>query len=103
VLLAAALQFVVGWSKSLPIAVGRPALRIWTHVVETVVLLPLVVVFGLLWGATGGAAAMLVSSAAFVLAWVVLFVRISRDTRELPARAERLPELIEPPAEALIP
>jgi O-antigen/teichoic acid export membrane protein len=103
VLLAAALQFVVGWSKSLPIAVGRPALRIWTHVVETAVLLPLVVVFGVLWGATGGAAAILVSSAAFVLAWLVLFVRISRDTRELPVRSERLPDVIEPPAEALIP
>jgi O-antigen/teichoic acid export membrane protein len=95
ILVAGALQFLVGWSKSLPIAVGRPNLRIWTHLVETIVLLPLVAAFGVLWGATGAAAGVLVSSAAFVLAWAVLFLRISRDTRDLPPREEQPPELIE--------
>jgi O-antigen/teichoic acid export membrane protein len=103
VLLAGALQFIVGWSKSLPVTIGRPSLRIWTHGLESAVLLPLVAAFGVLWGATGAAGAVLASTAAFVLAWVVLFVRISRDTRELPRMAERHPELVEPPAEALAP
>ncbi len=37
-LLVAALQLVFGWTKSLPVSVGRPGLRILTHGIETVVL-----------------------------------------------------------------
>ncbi len=40
---AGAVQFVVGWSKSFAVTVGRPQLRIWTHGIETAVLLPLAV------------------------------------------------------------
>jgi O-antigen/teichoic acid export membrane protein len=79
ILVASAVQFLVGWSKSLPIAVGRPKLRIWTHGIETLVLLPLVGALGYLWGATGAAAAVLASSAVFALTWAVLFARIARD------------------------
>ena len=103
VLLAGALQFAVGWSKSLAITIGRPNLRIWTHGLETAVLLPLVIAFGLLWGATGAGAAVLVSTGVFVAAWAVLFVRISRDTRDLPRPEERAPDFVEPSAEVIVP
>ena len=41
-LLTAAVQLVVGWTKSFPVTIGRPKLRIWTHGLETLVVLPLV-------------------------------------------------------------
>jgi O-antigen/teichoic acid export membrane protein len=87
ILVASAVQFLVGWSKSLPIAVGRPKLRIWTHGIETIVLLPLVGVLGWYWGATGAGAAVLASSVVFALTWGVLFLRIARDA-SLPIGAE---------------
>ncbi len=83
-LFAAALQLVVGWSKSLPVTIGKPKLRIWAHGVETAVLLPLVVVFGWKWGVTGAAVAILVSSGVFVAVWSGFLVRLRREvaTRE---------------------
>jgi O-antigen/teichoic acid export membrane protein len=74
--LAAAVQFVVGWSKSFPVTIGRPRLRVWTHGVETLVVLPLVVVLGARWGATGAAFAMLAGACVFALVWAAIFVRI---------------------------
>src|ERR671930_1727912 len=79
VIVAGALRMVYGWTKSFPVSIGRPALRIWTHGLEMLVLIPLVAVFGKEWGATGAAAAVLVSSAAFCLYWTVLFLRIRRE------------------------
>jgi O-antigen/teichoic acid export membrane protein len=76
---AGAVQFVVGWSKSFAVTVGRPNLRIWTHGIETVVLLPLVVAMGWAWGASGAAGAVLVSSVAFALTWAVLYRRIRHE------------------------
>jgi O-antigen/teichoic acid export membrane protein len=99
ILLASAVVFLVGWSKSLPIAVGRPQLRIWTHGVETLVLLPLVGVLGAKWGATGAGAAVLASSVVFAVAWAVLFVRISRDATITVGESVPLVE----PAEVLAP
>ena len=64
-LLAAALQFVFGWSKSLPVSIGRPGLRVLAHGVESVVMIPLVVVLGREWGATGAAGAVLASTVVF--------------------------------------
>ncbi len=75
---AAAIQLILGWTKSFPVTIGRPGLRIVAHGVETAVLLPLIVVFGKLWGVTGAAAAVLVSSCAFALVWAVLVVRLRR-------------------------
>ena len=63
ILLAAAIQFAIGWTKSLPVTVGRPQLRIVTHGIETLVVIPLVIVLGAEWGATGAAVAVLVSTA----------------------------------------
>jgi O-antigen/teichoic acid export membrane protein len=77
-LLAAALLVVSGWSKSFPVSIGRPGLRILAHGVETAVLVPLVVVLGSFWDAAGAAAAVLAASAVFDAVWAVLLVRVRR-------------------------
>ena len=79
VLLAAGLQFVFGWSKSLPVSIGRPSLRVVAHGIESVVMIPLVLVLGAEWGATGAGGAVLASTVVFCLVWVVLLARIKRD------------------------
>jgi O-antigen/teichoic acid export membrane protein len=79
IVVAGAVQFVVGWSKSFAVTIGRPKLRIWTHGLETAVLLPLAIAFGWMWGARGAAVAVLASSVVFALAWAVLFARIRRE------------------------
>lgn len=76
VLLAGAIQLVYGWSKSLPISIGRPNLRVVAHGIETIVLVPLLVVFGREWGATGAAFAVLASTIVFAVVWTVLLARI---------------------------
>jgi O-antigen/teichoic acid export membrane protein len=73
---AAAIQLVFGWTKNLPVTIGRPGLRTLAHAVETAVLLPLIVVFGSAWGVTGAAAAVLVSSGAFAAVWTVFALRL---------------------------
>ena len=79
VIIAAALRMVYGWTKSFPVSIGRPALRIWTHGLEMLVLVPLAGVLGAKWGATGAAAAVLASSVAFCGYWTLLFLRIRRE------------------------
>ena len=69
VLGAAAIQLILGWTKSFPVTIGRPGLRIVAHGVETAVLLPLLIVFGKLWGVSGAAVAVLVSTGAFAAVW----------------------------------
>jgi O-antigen/teichoic acid export membrane protein len=76
VLFVGALQFVSGFSKTLPVSLGRPNLRVVSHAIEVAVFIPLLVVFGRLWGATGGALAMLISTAVFCVVWAVLLVRL---------------------------
>jgi O-antigen/teichoic acid export membrane protein len=77
--LAAAVQLVVGWSKSFPVTIGRPGLRILTHGIETIVVLPLTLVFGSLWGAAGAAGAVLAGMCAFAVVWAVVFLRIEPE------------------------
>jgi O-antigen/teichoic acid export membrane protein len=72
VLFVGALQFVSGFSKTLPVSIGRPNLRVISHGIEVLVFIPLLVVFGHYWGATGGALAMLASTAVFVVVWAWL-------------------------------
>ena len=84
-LLTAAVQLVVGWTKSFPVTIGRPKLRIWTHGAETLVVLPLVIVLGSRWGATGAAGAFLAGSVVFALVWAVIFVRIKPEDLQHPA------------------
>jgi O-antigen/teichoic acid export membrane protein len=86
VLLAAAIQFAIGWTKSLPVTIGRPRLRIVTHGLETIVVIPLVAVLGWEWGATGAAVAVLVSTAVFAVAWAVALARIRSDMGADPTR-----------------
>jgi len=66
----------VGWTKSLPVTIGRPRLRIVTHGLETLVVIPLVAVLGSEWGATGAAVAVLVATVVFAAAWVVVLARL---------------------------
>ena len=80
-LLTAAVQLVVGWTKSFPVTIGRPELRLRTHALETIVVLPLILVLGGIWGATGAAAAVLAGMVVFAAAWFVLLVRtVPADT-----------------------
>ena len=81
VLFAGAIQVILGWSKSLPTTIGRPRLRVITHGVEAVVLLPLVAVLGAEWGVTGAAVAVLLSAVAFAATWAVLLVGVRADVR----------------------
>jgi O-antigen/teichoic acid export membrane protein len=86
ILLAAAIQLVYGWTKSLPVTIGRPNLRIVAHGTETAVLIPLLIPLGAEWGATGAAAAVVVSTAVFAAVWTVLILRVR--AAPLPPRAE---------------
>jgi O-antigen/teichoic acid export membrane protein len=75
-LVAAAIQLVFGWSKSFPVSIGRPGLRTAAQVVELVALVPLVLVFGALYGATGAAAALIGSSSVFAVFWTYQLVML---------------------------
>jgi O-antigen/teichoic acid export membrane protein len=75
-LLVAAIQFVLGWTKSFPVAVGRPSLRIVTHGFEALTILPLVVLLGHAYGAVGASFAVLAGMCVFALSWFVVFRRI---------------------------
>jgi O-antigen/teichoic acid export membrane protein len=88
IVVAGALRMVYGWTKSFPVSIGRPNLRIWTHGVEAVVLVPLTAALGASWGATGAAGAVIASSVAFCLFWTVLYLRIRREPAPPPRRAE---------------
>jgi O-antigen/teichoic acid export membrane protein len=79
VIVAGALRMVYGWTKSFPVSIGRPNLRIWTHGVETLVLVPLAGILGATWGATGAAGAVLASSIAYCVCWTLLYLRIRRE------------------------
>jgi len=86
--LAAALQLVYGWTKSFPVTIGRPGLRVLTHGVETLVVLPLVPLLGLEWGATGAAAAVLIGVAVFAAMWTVIFLRVQPSDVQHPPSLE---------------
>jgi O-antigen/teichoic acid export membrane protein len=88
VLVAAAVQFALGWSKSLPVTIGRPRLRIVTHGLEALVVIPLVAVLGAEWGATGAAVAVLVGTLVFAAAWAVALSRLRIDVAARPGSAD---------------
>jgi O-antigen/teichoic acid export membrane protein len=81
ILIAAAIHFALGWTKSLPVTIGRPRLRIVTHGLETIVAIPLVALLGDEWGATGAAIGVLVSTVVFALAWLVVIARLRDEVR----------------------
>ena len=76
VLVAAALRLVWGWTKSFPVSIGRPGLRVIVQSVEIAVFVPLLLVFASHWGATGAAGAMLASTAVFCALWTVVLLRL---------------------------
>ena len=78
---ASAILLVLGWSKSLPVTIGRPHLRIVTHGIEAAVLLPLVLLFGARWDVTGAAVAVLLSTLVFAATWAVVLVRLRAELR----------------------
>ncbi len=90
ILIAGALQVIWGWSKSFPVSIGRPGLRVLAHGVESIVLIPLVIVFGLAWGVTGAGGAVLASTVVFCALWSVLLVRIRRAPRTPPLEPEAM-------------
>jgi O-antigen/teichoic acid export membrane protein len=87
ILIAGGLQVIWGWAKSFPVSIGRPGLRVLAHGIESIVMIPLVVVFGLAWGVTGAGGAVLASTVAFCAIWTVLLLRI----RRAPGRAAAAP------------
>lgn len=87
VLFVGALQFISGFSKTLPVSLGRPNLRVVSHAIEVAVFIPLLVAFGHYWGATGGTLAMLVSTAVFCAVWAWMLVDL-RDALANIAPAE---------------
>ena len=91
-LLAGAIQLVVAWTKSFPVSIGRAGLRILTHGIETLVVIPLVFVLGEHWRATGAAAATLIASGVFAVVWLVVLWRIRRSPLLLPPGSRRRPE-----------
>jgi O-antigen/teichoic acid export membrane protein len=88
ILVAAAVQFALGWSKSLPVTIGRPRLRIVTHGLEALVVIPLVGVLGAEWGATGAAIGVLVATLVFAAAWAVAIARLRIDVASRPRNPE---------------
>lgn len=78
-LLAAAIQGVLGWTKSFPISIGRPELRLFAQGIEILVLVPALIALGTAYGATGAAGAFLLGSVAFAAVWTVLLARLRRD------------------------
>ena len=78
ILVAGAIQLVLSWTKTFPVTIGRPGLRLWAHGVETAVMLLLIVVLGKEWGVTCAGVVVLVSSVAFALTWIVILVRLRR-------------------------
>ena len=88
ILVAAAIQFALGWSKSLPVTIGRPRLRIVTHGLEALVVIPLVAVLGAEWGATGAAVAVLVATFVFAAAWAVAISRLRIDVAARAGQAD---------------
>lgn len=79
ILVAGAIHFVLGWTKSFPVTIGRPRLRIITHGLEALVAIPLTVALGAKWGATGAAVAVLLSTLVFAGAWVVVVLRLRAE------------------------
>ena len=80
-LLVAALRLVWGWTKSFPVSIGRPGLRVIVQSIEIAVFIPVLLVFASRWGATGAAGAMLVSTSVFCVVWTFVLFRLRKTWR----------------------
>jgi len=92
-LVVGAIQVVWGWTKSYPVSIGRPELRIVAQSLEIAVLIPLLIVLASLYGATGAAAAFLVASVVFAAVWTVIVLRLRKEPGGIVSAA---PELVAP-------
>jgi O-antigen/teichoic acid export membrane protein len=81
ILIAASIQLVFGWTKSFPVSIGRPGLRTAGQLLEIATMIPLVVVLGSLYGATGAAAGVIGSSCVLGAFWIVNLSRLRGPTR----------------------
>ena len=81
VLVAAALRLVWGWTKSFPVSIGRPGLRVIVQSIEIAIFVPLLLVFASRWGVTGAAGAMLASTVVFCAIWTVVILRVHGEHR----------------------
>lgn len=88
-LIAGAIQLVVAWTKSFPVSIGRAGLRILTHGIEMLFVIPLVLVLGDHWGASGAAAATLIATGVFAGVWLAIFGRIRRSPLPLPPESQQ--------------
>ena len=85
VLIAAAVQLVLGWTKSFAVTVGRPGFRVLANGAEAVVALPLTIVLGRAYGVEGAAWAILASTLTASVVWIALLLRVRREVRTDPA------------------
>jgi O-antigen/teichoic acid export membrane protein len=84
-LIVAAIQLVFGWSKSFPVSIGRPALRTAGQMLELAVLIPLVLLLGHYYGASGAVVALILSSSTLACFWLFGLARL----RSTPVAAPR--------------
>jgi O-antigen/teichoic acid export membrane protein len=84
-LIVAAIQLVFGWSKSFPVSIGRPGLRTAGQLIELTVLVPLVLLLGHYYGASGAVVALIVSSSTLACFWLFGLARL----RSTPVGAPR--------------
>jgi O-antigen/teichoic acid export membrane protein len=74
-LVGAVVSLALGWSKTLPSAVGRPGIRVAILGLDALVVIPTLVLLGSR-GAEGGAIAIAAGLLTQALAWVVLLPRV---------------------------
>jgi O-antigen/teichoic acid export membrane protein len=78
-LAVAAIQVVFGWSKSFPVSIGRPELRLLAQGAEILTLVPVLIVLGNAYGAKGGAGAFVIAAAVFGAVWTGIVYRLRRE------------------------
>jgi O-antigen/teichoic acid export membrane protein len=81
ILVAAALRLIWGWTKSFPVSIGRPGLRVFVQGIEIAVFVPLLLVLAHRHGATGAAWAMLASTIVFCAVWSAVILRLRSGWR----------------------
>jgi len=80
-LAVAAIQVVLGWSKSFPVSIGRPELRLLAQGAEITVVVPVLLILGSAYGATGGAGAFVIAACVFAAVWTAIVYRLRRERR----------------------
>ena len=88
-LLVGAIQVILGWTKSFAVSIGRPELRLLAQGAELVVLLPVLLVLGAAFGATGAAAAFLVAAVVLAAVWTFLLPRLRTIGSAIRSRERR--------------